>query len=75
MTIMPKLKRPSANETFAGLETALKWLERQPKCDLMQRHTVNGICELATRKQVSLFSLAFRMGTCQNPDDSISFRN
>nr|CAH7768718.1 unnamed protein product [Callosobruchus chinensis] len=32
--------RPSASEAFAGLETALKWMERQPECDDLQLLTI-----------------------------------
>lgn len=41
---------PSASEAFAGLETALKWMERQPKCDHMQFLIVKRMCDLAARK-------------------------
>uniref|UniRef100_A0A1I8NKA1 Uncharacterized protein n=1 Tax=Musca domestica TaxID=7370 RepID=A0A1I8NKA1_MUSDO len=41
---------PSASEAFAGLETALKWMERQPECDHLQLLTVKRMRDLAVRK-------------------------
>nr|CAH7746518.1 unnamed protein product [Callosobruchus chinensis] len=38
---------PSASEAFAGLETALKWMERQPECDHLQLLTVKRMRDLA----------------------------
>lgn len=43
---------PSASEAFAGLDTALKWMERQPECDHMQLLTVKRMRDLAARKRV-----------------------
>nr|CAH7742579.1 unnamed protein product [Callosobruchus chinensis] len=43
---------PSANEAFAGLETALKWMERQPECDHLQLLTVKRMRDLAARKRL-----------------------
>ena len=43
---------PSASEAFAGLETALKWMERQPECDHMQLLTVKRMRDLAARKRM-----------------------
>lgn len=42
---------PSASEAFAGLETALRWMERQPECDHMQLLTVKRMRDLAARKR------------------------
>ncbi|XP_049302214.1 uncharacterized protein LOC125777196 [Bactrocera dorsalis] len=42
---------PSASEAFAGLETALKWMERQPECDHLQLLTVKRMRDLAARKR------------------------
>ncbi|XP_049306960.1 jerky protein homolog-like [Bactrocera dorsalis] len=42
---------PSASEAFAGLETALKWMERQPECDHLQLLTVKRMRDLAVRKR------------------------
>jgi hypothetical protein len=43
---------PSASEAFAGLETALKWMERQPECDHLQLLTVKRMRDLAARKRL-----------------------
>ncbi|CAH1996004.1 unnamed protein product [Acanthoscelides obtectus] len=43
---------PSASEAFAGLETALKWMERQPECDHLQLLTVKRMRDLAARKRM-----------------------
>ncbi|KAK9869555.1 hypothetical protein WA026_003308 [Henosepilachna vigintioctopunctata] len=43
---------PSASEAFAGLETALKWMERQPVCDHLQLLTVKRMRDLAARKRL-----------------------
>ncbi|KFM74248.1 hypothetical protein X975_00160, partial [Stegodyphus mimosarum] len=43
---------PSASKMFAGLETVLKWMERQPKCDYMQLLIVEWRRDLAARKQM-----------------------
>ncbi|XP_049302204.1 uncharacterized protein LOC125775598 [Bactrocera dorsalis] len=43
---------PSASEAFAGLETALKWMERQPECDHLQLLTIKRIRDLAARKRL-----------------------
>lgn len=43
---------PSASEAFAGLETALKWMERQPECDHVQLLTVKRMRDLAARKRM-----------------------
>nr|CAH7733521.1 unnamed protein product [Callosobruchus chinensis] len=37
----------SASEAFAGVETALKWMERQPECDHLQLLTVKRMRDLA----------------------------
>ncbi|XP_041973405.1 gamma-aminobutyric acid receptor subunit alpha-2 [Aricia agestis] len=44
---------PSASEAFAGLEAALKWMERQPECDHLQLLTVKRMRDLAARKRTS----------------------
>lgn len=43
--------KPSGSEAFAGLETALKWMERQRECDHMQLLTVKLMRNLAGRKR------------------------
>nr|CAH7713116.1 unnamed protein product [Callosobruchus chinensis] len=43
---------PSASEAFAALETALKWMERQPECDHLQLLTVKRMRDLAARKRL-----------------------
>ncbi|KAK9874630.1 hypothetical protein WA026_005458 [Henosepilachna vigintioctopunctata] len=43
---------PSASEAFADLETALKWMERQPECDHLQLLTVKRMRDLADRKRL-----------------------
>ncbi|CAB3232818.1 unnamed protein product [Arctia plantaginis] len=43
---------PSASEAFAGLETALKWMERQPECDHLQLLTVKRMRDLAAGKRL-----------------------
>ncbi|VEN36331.1 unnamed protein product, partial [Callosobruchus maculatus] len=43
---------PSASEAFAGLETALKWMEGQPECDHLQLLTVKRMRDLAARKRL-----------------------
>nr|CAH7752634.1 unnamed protein product [Callosobruchus chinensis] len=43
---------PSASEAFAGLETALKWMERQPECDHLQLLAVKQMRDLASRKRL-----------------------
>nr|CAH7716560.1 unnamed protein product [Callosobruchus chinensis] len=40
------------NEAFAGLETVLKWMERQPECDHLQLLTVKRMRDLAARKRL-----------------------
>ncbi|GBP93350.1 Jerky protein homolog-like [Eumeta japonica] len=40
---------PSASEAFAGLETALKWMERQPECDHLQLLNVKRMRDLTAR--------------------------
>ncbi|KAF5301615.1 hypothetical protein FQA39_LY10662 [Lamprigera yunnana] len=45
--------RPSASEAFSGLETALRWMERQPECDHMQLLTVKRMRDLAARKRMT----------------------
>lgn len=44
---------PSASEAFAGLETALKWMECQPECDHIQLLTVKRMRDLAARKRIT----------------------
>lgn len=44
---------PSASEALAGLETALKWMERQPECDHIQLLTVKQMRDLAARKRMT----------------------
>ncbi|CAB3221927.1 unnamed protein product [Arctia plantaginis] len=43
---------PSASEAFAGLETALKGMERQPECDHLQLLTVKRMRDLAAGKRL-----------------------
>ncbi|GBP29919.1 Jerky protein homolog-like [Eumeta japonica] len=43
---------PSASEAFAGLETALKWMERQPECDHLQLLNVKRMRDLTARKRL-----------------------
>lgn len=45
-------KRPSTAEEFAGLETALKWMERQPVYDHIQLSTVKRFSDLAAQKRI-----------------------
>lgn len=43
---------PSASEAFNCLETALKWMERQPECDHLQLLTVKRMRDLAAKKRL-----------------------
>lgn len=44
----------SLSEASASLETALKWMERQPECDQMQLFTVKWMRNLAAQKRIQI---------------------